>query len=76
MIDGDYLTKYQGLEPFVKELVSVEDWWLETLVGGCVPMFLVYGIQFYQLKFDFEPEKRDFIFFCSAIHTKIEMAYE
>ncbi|EOV6297658.1 hypothetical protein ACN9RH_004717 [Vibrio parahaemolyticus] len=62
LIDGNYLTKYQGLDPFVKDLVSVEDWWLETLVGGCVPMFLVYGIQFYLLKFDLEPAKRDFIF--------------
>lgn len=62
LIDGNYLTKYQELDPFAKELVSIEGWWLETLVGGCVPMFLVYAIQFYLLKFDLEPEKRDFIF--------------
>ncbi|MCG6538675.1 hypothetical protein MCB86_01115 [Pseudomonas sp. KSR10] len=62
LIDGDYFTKYKELDPFAKELVSIEGWWLETLIGGCVPMFLVFGIQFYLLKFDLEPEKREFIF--------------
>ncbi|GAB6262597.1 hypothetical protein [Photobacterium sp. R1] len=62
LIDGDYFSKYENLDPFAKELLSIEGWWLETLIGGCVPMFLVFGIQFYLLKFDLEPEKRDFIF--------------
>jgi hypothetical protein len=62
LIDGDYFSKYESLDPFAKDLVSIEGWWLETLIGGCVPMFLVFGIQFYLLKFKLEPENRDFIF--------------
>ena len=46
---GGYLDKYQKLNPFIKEFVSIQDWWIESLLGGCIPMFLFFGIQFFLL---------------------------
>ena len=49
VVYGGYVEKYQELDPFAKNLISVQDWWIESLLGGCIPMFLVFGIQFFLL---------------------------
>lgn len=42
---------YQALNPSLKNLFSVEDWWLETLAGACIPMFVLFALQFYTYRF-------------------------
>ncbi|VVM84651.1 hypothetical protein PS623_02450 [Pseudomonas fluorescens] len=51
LIDLKLVAKYQDLDPSLRRLLSVEDWWLETLAGACIPMFLIFALQFYSLRF-------------------------
>ena len=60
IVYGDLVSKYRALDPLVQNVLSVESWWLETLVGGCIPMFIAFGIRFYLLKID--PKTKDIIF--------------
>ena len=52
VVHGGYVEKYQALDPLAKNLISVQDWWIESLLGGCIPMFLVFGVQFFLLNQD------------------------
>lgn len=45
--DLSLVQNYQALNPSLKSLFSVEDWWLETLAGACIPMFVLFALQFY-----------------------------
>ena len=49
-IELGVVEKYKALDPFVKQFISIEDWWLETLLGGCIPMFILFGLQFFLLR--------------------------
>jgi len=60
--EGNYLSKYEAWDPLTKQFVSIEGWWMETLIGGCVPMFLAFGIQFFLLRTDISTENKSFIF--------------
>ncbi len=62
VIEGDYLSKYEAWDPLTKQFVSIEGWWMETLIGGCVPMFLAFSIQFFLLRTDISTENKSFIF--------------
>lgn len=50
MVYDEYWKKYESLDKFAKSLMSIEDWWLETLLGGCIPMLIAFGVQFFLLK--------------------------
>lgn len=45
--DSGLLQNYLALNPSLKQLFSVENWWLETLAGACIPMFVLFALQFY-----------------------------
>jgi hypothetical protein len=60
VVYGGYVEKYKALDPFAKNLISIQDWWVESLLGGCIPMFLVFGIQFFLLNQD--KKTKDFLF--------------
>ena len=62
VIEGDLPSKYKALDPLAKQFVSIEGWWMETLIGGCTPMFLVFSIQFFLLKKEISTENRTLIF--------------
>lgn len=49
IVHGGYIPKYEALDSIAKELISVQDWWVESIVGSSIPMFLVFGIQFFLL---------------------------
>ncbi|WP_110972563.1 hypothetical protein [Pseudomonas huaxiensis] len=50
LVDLKLTEKYQALDPSIQELLSVPEWWLETLAGACIPMFVIFAFQFYTLK--------------------------
>lgn len=58
----EYQEKYQAWDPLTKQLVSIEGWWIETLLGGCIPMFLTFGIQFFLLDTNISEEKKSYAF--------------
>jgi len=50
VIEGGYLAKYEALDETIKQLVSIEDSWIEMMLAGCIPMFLLFSIQFCLLR--------------------------
>lgn len=49
-IENGYVERYKAIDEFAKQFISIEDWWLEVLLGGCIPMFLLFGLQFFLLR--------------------------
>ncbi len=52
IVEGRLVSKFRALDPLTQKVLSVESWWLETLAGGCIPMFLAFGIRFFLLNLD------------------------
>ncbi|EMQ2876388.1 hypothetical protein V9N52_001631 [Vibrio navarrensis] len=38
------------MDESIKSLVSIESFWVEMVISGCIPMFLLFSIQFCLLK--------------------------
>lgn len=49
-IESGYVERYEEIDEFAKQFISIEGWWLEILLGSCIPMFLVFGLQFFFLR--------------------------
>lgn len=49
-IESGYVERYKAIDELAKKFISIEDWWLEMLLGGCIPMFLLFGLQFFLLR--------------------------
>ncbi len=62
IIELNLIDKYESIDAVTKNFISIDGWWIETLIGGCIPMFLVFAIQFFVLRLDVDKEKRDFIY--------------
>lgn len=60
VVYGEFWKKYEALDDFAKSLISIEDWWLETLLGGCIPMLIAFGVKFFLL--NITHKSKDLIF--------------
>ena len=71
VIEEDLPSKYKALDPLAKQFVSIEGWWMETLIGGCIPMFLGFSLNFFLLKKEISTENRTLIFSALPFISKL-----
>jgi len=62
IIELNLIEKYNQIDEVAKKFISIEEWWIEALVGGCIPMFFVFSIQFFVLRLDVDIKKRDIVY--------------